>query len=140
MESRRTGNGSDCSPSCGNNERLPDRLLSSLVAQHACHDGDCVLLVAWLLFSLTMVSAMVTAHPSITWASNAGNKAFVEQSALVSTPASCGWHMQLIELQMLGGMLSCACQRPAMMQPVDQVPLLFRHSHPVLSRPTVPNI
>jgi len=75
------------------------------------------------------------------------------------TQSVCGRHMQLIVivLQMIGGMISYAYQRPAIRPTrrpnnanlswvpcyhafVDQVPLLFHCLHPVLSRPTVPNI
>jgi len=72
------------------------------------------------------------------------------------TQSVCGRHVQLIVLQMLGWMISYAYQRlaiqptrrplptdPASMapiNPVDQAPSLFYYSHPVLSRPMVPNI
>jgi len=77
----------------------------------------------------------------------------------------CGRHMQLIVLQMLGRMISYVYQRPAIRPRrlptdafVDQVPptvdasvgltpsalatfkSIFHYAHPVLSRPTVPNI
>jgi len=97
------------------------------------------------------------------------------------TQSVCGRHMQLIVLQMLGGMISYDYQRPAIQRNnssypmaslypmvsrypcrcaafVDQVPSveplhasiglivvfvessIFHYAHPVLSRPTVPNI
>jgi len=117
-----------------------------------------VLLTWSLLFAVTMASTMLTAHltprrrtarwyPGIS--ELRGYHDGTAGTCLVTVDRDvvgvCGRHIQLIVLQRW--MISYVYQRPASrflhrrsLPWIDQVPLLFHYSHPVLSRPTVPNI
>jgi len=103
-------------------------VLTQSVHPTADHDFDDFL-------PLNMTMAMVARNESI------------DQPRAVMSVSVCGRHIQLIVLQMLGWMSSYVYQRPASrflhqssLPWIDQVPSLFHYSHPVLSRPTVPNI